>query len=116
MWKKILQFNTDKMANQEQKSEKIIDTYLPLHVAIIMDGNGRWAKKRGYPRTVGHQQGVLAMKEIVKAAARLGIAHLTVYAFSTENWRRPETEVNFLIEKWSQPASYRADYDSQCIQ
>ena len=61
---------------------------IPAHVAIIMDGNGRWAKKRGLPRLAGHNAGMLAMKEIVKASSVLGIKYLTVYAFSTENWKR----------------------------
>lgn len=67
------------------------------HVAIIMDGNGRWAKKRHLPRVVGHQRGVEAVRAIVRAAARLGLEALTLYAFSTENWRRPEEEVSALM-------------------
>ena len=67
------------------------------HVAIIMDGNGRWAKKRHLPRVVGHQRGVEAVRTIVRAAARLGLEALTLYAFSTENWRRPEDEVSALM-------------------
>ncbi len=67
------------------------------HVAIIMDGNGRWAKKRHLPRVVGHQRGVEAVRTIVRAAARLGLEALTLYAFSTENWRRPEEEVSALM-------------------
>lgn len=66
---------------------------IPEHVAIIMDGNGRWAKERGLPRLSGHDAGMKAMKEIVKRASVLGINHLTVYAFSTENWKRSEEEV-----------------------
>jgi len=69
----------------------------PLHVAIIMDGNGRWAKRRGLPRTAGHQRGVEAVRKVVKAAPGLGIGHLTLYGFSTENWRRPESEVSSLM-------------------
>ncbi len=68
-----------------------------LHVAIIMDGNGRWAKARGQVRTFGHKAGVDALKRTIKAAADLGITHLTVFAFSTENWRRPESEVSDLM-------------------
>lgn len=67
------------------------------HVAIIMDGNGRWAKKRHLPRVVGHQRGVEAVRAVVRAAARLGLEALTLYAFSTENWRRPEEEVSSLM-------------------
>jgi undecaprenyl diphosphate synthase len=70
---------------------------LPRHVAIIMDGNGRWAWQRGLPRAMGHRQGVKALKPIVKEAARLGIEVLTVFAFSTENWRRPPEEVDALM-------------------
>lgn len=70
---------------------------LPRHVAIIMDGNGRWARQRGMPRVMGHRQGVLALKPIVRECARLGIEVLTVYAFSTENWTRPRPEVEALM-------------------
>ena len=70
---------------------------IPEHVAIIMDGNGRWATKRGLPRTFGHNKGVSVLKEIIKVSKNLGCKVLTVYAFSTENWTRPSNEVNFLI-------------------
>jgi len=70
---------------------------LPSHVAIIMDGNGRWAKQRGLERVFGHQQGVNAVKEVIETAAELGIAYLTLYAFSTENWGRPDEEVTALM-------------------
>ena len=70
---------------------------IPRHIAIIMDGNGRWAQRRGLDRTWGHRQGVKALKPIVKEAARIGIEVLTVYAFSTENWRRPSHEVDVLM-------------------
>jgi undecaprenyl diphosphate synthase len=69
----------------------------PEHIAIIMDGNGRWAKKRGLPRAEGHRRGVDSLREIVEACVKLGIKHLTVYAFSTENWARPKEEVKFLM-------------------
>jgi undecaprenyl diphosphate synthase len=69
----------------------------PSHIAIIMDGNGRWANRRGLPRTAGHRAGVEALRRIVRHASDLGIRYLTVYAFSTENWRRPRHEVSFLI-------------------
>ncbi len=71
---------------------------LPEHVAIIMDGNGRWAKKRHMPRNYGHQVGVKRVKEIVKVAHNLGIKHLTLYAFSTENWKRPQKEIEGLMK------------------
>ncbi len=67
---------------------------LPRHVAVIMDGNGRWAKKRGLPRTLGHRAGVEALREIVRMSSDVGIQILTVYAFSTENWKRPKDEVS----------------------
>ena len=70
---------------------------LPRHVAIIMDGNGRWAKKRHLPRLAGHRQGVEAVRRVAKAAREQGIEALTLYAFSSENWRRPEEEVSDLM-------------------
>ena len=70
---------------------------LPRHVAIVMDGNGRWARRRGLPRTAGHRAGEDAVARAVDAALELGIPFLTVYAFSTENWRRPPSEVRFLL-------------------
>lgn len=69
----------------------------PRHVAVIMDGNGRWATQRGKPRSKGHEAGVEALRRAVEAAGDLGLEYLTVYAFSTENWSRPEREVNFLM-------------------
>ncbi len=69
----------------------------PLHVALVMDGNGRWAKKRGLPRTLGHRAGVEALKRTVSAAPKLGIGWLTVFGFSTENWSRPAAEVSELM-------------------
>lgn len=71
---------------------------LPKHIAIIMDGNGRWAQKRGLPRTLGHKAGVEALKKIIQACLEFKINILTVYAFSTENWKRPKDEVNALIK------------------
>lgn len=78
--------------------EEIDKTKLPRHVAIIMDGNGRWAKERGFSRVFGHQNGVKAVREVTEAAAETGIEYLTLYAFSTENWSRPQSEVNALME------------------
>src|SRR5690349_1004098 len=71
---------------------------IPRHVAIIMDGNGRWAKKRFLPRVAGHRRGVEAVREVVKACAEGGIEYLTLFAFSSENWRRPPEEVSFLMQ------------------
>jgi len=70
---------------------------LPRHIAVIMDGNGRWAKKHGKMRIFGHQNGVKAVRETTEAAAELGVEYLTLYAFSTENWGRPASEVNALM-------------------
>lgn len=72
--------------------------HLPQHIAIIMDGNGRWAKEQGKLRVFGHQNGVKAVKDTVEGAVELGLKYLTLYAFSTENWNRPQQEVNALME------------------
>lgn len=77
--------------------DKIDKNKLPRHVAVIMDGNGRWAKKLGKLRTFGHESGVKAVRETTEAAAELGIQYLTLYAFSTENWKRPRREVEALM-------------------
>ncbi|MGX8834398.1 isoprenyl transferase [Amedibacillus sp. YH-ame10] len=74
------------------------DRVIPRHIAIIMDGNGRWAKKRGLPRTAGHKQGAENIRRIAIAANNLGVEALTCYAFSTENWKRPEDEVSYLLK------------------
>ncbi|WP_050181419.1 isoprenyl transferase [Domibacillus robiginosus] len=71
---------------------------IPAHIAIIMDGNGRWAKKRALPRIAGHNEGMKTVREITRAANRLGVKVLTLYAFSTENWKRPKLEVDFLMK------------------
>ncbi|MHC4850335.1 MAG: polyprenyl diphosphate synthase, partial [Planctomycetota bacterium] len=73
------------------------DRALPRHVAIIMDGNGRWAETRGLPRTRGHAEGVESVRAITRECARIGIGQLTLYAFSEENWRRPRREVRLLM-------------------
>lgn len=80
-----------------QLKEKLNPARIPAHVAIIMDGNGRWAQVRGLPRVAGHRLGVETLRLIIKACLNLGIKVLTVYAFSTENWKRPEEEVNLLM-------------------
>jgi len=82
--------------SQPQNGAPFVDGTAPprLHVAIVMDGNGRWAKRRGLPRTLGHPRGVEAIRRTVRAAPRLGVRWLTLYAFSTENWRRPPGEVS----------------------
>jgi undecaprenyl diphosphate synthase len=80
-----------------QLRKQIDSSRLPVHVAIIMDGNGRWAKQRGLDRIFGHQQGVNAVRELIETAAELGIRFVTLYAFSTENWGRPDEEVTALM-------------------
>ena len=85
--------------DKEDKSEDLIDPEkLPDHIGIIMDGNGRWAKKRFLPRTAGHTAGVKKVREIVEECVELNIAHLTLYAFSKENWKRPKDEVSKLMQ------------------
>ncbi len=79
----------------EKNMENLV---IPEHVAIILDGNGRWAKKRGLPRTVGHKEGCVTVEKTVEDAARLGIKYLTVYGFSTENWKRSTEEVGALMQ------------------
>jgi undecaprenyl diphosphate synthase len=71
---------------------------VPRHIAIIMDGNGRWAKKRFLPRVAGHKRGVETVRDIVKSCASMGVGYLTLFAFSSENWRRPQDEVSFLMQ------------------
>lgn len=78
--------------------DQINKSNLPKHVAIIMDGNGRWAAEQGYDRIFGHQNGVTSVREITEGAAEIGIEYLTLYAFSTENWSRPQSEVDALME------------------
>ena len=77
--------------------KQIDATHLPVHIAIIMDGNGRWAKLRGLERTEGHVAGVESVRKVTECAARLGVKYLTLYAFSTENWNRPREEVDALL-------------------
>ena len=72
--------------------------HIPKHVAVIMDGNGRWAKKNGFLRVIGHKKGVNSVRPVVEASVELGISVLTLYAFSTENWNRPKAEINALME------------------
>ena len=78
--------------------EKIDKNNMPKHIAIIMDGNGRWAKEQGKPRTYGHYAGAERLKEIVRIADNIGVKALSAYAFSTENWKRPAAEVNFIMK------------------
>ena len=74
-----------------------LEERIPRHIAIIMDGNGRWAKKRGMPKLAGHRYGVRTIERVVKACIEVGVSYLTLYAFSTENWNRPKNEVESLL-------------------
>ena len=88
----------NKKENMDEKRNKLKRELIPNHIAIIMDGNGRWAKKRHLPRIAGHKQGMKTVKNITKVASNLGVKVLTLYAFSTENWKRPDKEVDFLMD------------------
>lgn len=83
---------------KKKKTEVLSDSALPVHIGIIMDGNGRWAKKRGLPRKAGHSAGAKTFRKITRYCSDIGIKYLTVYAFSTENWKRPEDEVRSLMK------------------
>lgn len=91
------------------KKRAAVERSLPQHIAIIMDGNGRWAKKRGLPRSAGHAAGAKTFKQIARYCNKIGIKYLTVYAFSTENWKRPETEVKGIMDLFR---SYLKDVDN----
>lgn len=96
MWKKLFGKNVEKKDTSTEYA--LLDAAkIPKHVAVIMDGNGRWAQKRGLPRTFGHREGAETLHRIVKTASDIGIKVLTAYAFSTENWKRPAEEVGFLM-------------------
>src|SRR5215468_3733651 len=86
-----------KLLGDEMSSEQEAGARIPRHIAIIMDGNGRWAKQRGLPRLAGHRAGTENIRRIVTEAAEQGVRYLTLYAFSTENWSRPSAEVNGLM-------------------
>ena len=96
--------NLEKVIDKKNNdlSRRIDKQKVPEHVAIIMDGNGRWATRKGLPRSYGHNKGVSVLKEILKASKKLGCKVLTVYAFSTENWSRPTKEVDFLMNLFKQ--------------
>lgn len=89
----------DKFSNRMSSSDhgELDKNNIPAHIAIIMDGNGRWAKKRGLPRVAGHREGMKVINKIVRAANELNVKVLSLYAFSTENWKRPKSEVDFLM-------------------
>lgn len=96
----MFRFFPQKNKYVQEKSEYLFDHsgLVPKHVAIIMDGNGRWAQNRRLPRVAGHKEGMNTVKKVTKNASKLGIKVLTLYAFSTENWKRPTEEVNFLMQ------------------
>ena len=96
MWKRFVR--EDVSSNLTERIKHIKEFEIPQHIAIIMDGNGRWAKKRALPRIAGHHEGMQVVRQITKMANQLGVQILTVYAFSTENWKRPKTEVDFLMK------------------
>ncbi|RBW69876.1 isoprenyl transferase [Bacillus taeanensis] len=91
-------FSKRKKQEQEKRAKLTEFERIPEHIAIIMDGNGRWAKQRGLPRIAGHREGTKVIKKTVKAANQIGVKVLTLYAFSTENWKRPKDEVDFLMK------------------
>jgi undecaprenyl diphosphate synthase len=84
-------------ADKKNQEQLIAGGLVPNHIAIIMDGNGRWAKRNGLPRIAGHNEGVNSVRDIVEACAQLGVKYLTLYTFSTENWKRPQDEVSMLM-------------------
>lgn len=94
MWKKWF---AKTQPRGEEMQPAAAEGPVPRHVAIIMDGNGRWAKERGLLRTLGHRAGAETLREIIRTSSDLGLEVLTVYAFSTENWKRPEEEVGLLM-------------------
>lgn len=85
-------------SKKHSSQDKIIKGNIPKHVAIIMDGNGRWAAKRHLPRSAGHRAGVESLREIINASIEIGVDYLTVYSLSSENWKRPESEIKFLMK------------------
>lgn len=97
MLKKLF-FRKDKSSSFDQLKQEVKKGYIPKHIAIIMDGNGRWAKKRALPRIAGHHEGMKVVRKITKAASELGVQVLTLYAFSTENWKRPQQEVEYIMK------------------
>ena len=82
---------------QEPINDKVLTGQIPKHIAIIMDGNGRWAKERSLPRIAGHKEGINSVREITRICGEIGVMHLTLYTFSTENWKRPSSEVSALM-------------------
>lgn len=98
---KIVNANVNSMSKQKQEFTGIAGKNIPRHIAIIMDGNGRWAKKRFLPRFAGHTKGVKTVGKVVEACVNRGVEYLTLFAFSSENWRRPADEVSLLMKLFS---------------
>lgn len=114
MFEKIKLWRKKKSSsNLRERIEMIKKREIPAHVAVIMDGNGRWARKRNLPRIAGHKEGMMVVRKISRLAGELGIKTLTLYAFSTENWKRPKTEVDFLMKL---PQDYLNDYLPELIE
>lgn len=114
MWNKF-SFKKNNKGNKHDlsKIEELQTKDLPKHIAIIMDGNGRWAKKRALPRIAGHHEGMQVVKRITRQASQLNIGVLTLYAFSTENWKRPKTEVEYLMKL---PVDFLGDFLPELIE
>jgi len=91
------EMNESHALSREITAKDLDLNHIPRHIAIVMDGNGRWAQERHLPRTMGHKAGVSALREVIRAADNLGVEALTVFAFSSENWKRPQEEVAFLM-------------------
>lgn len=116
MWKKWFR-KSNIRSNEKILNPQMDRSHIPEHIAIIMDGNGRWAQKKGMPRTYGHSAGVEALRRIVRTASDIQVKVLTVYAFSTENWKRPEDEVNFLMKLFSDFLDSEIhELDKKCVQ
>lgn len=98
MLEKIKFWKTKPSSGLNDRISTIKNQSIPAHIAIIMDGNGRWAKKRALPRVAGHHEGMKVVRKITKLANQLGVSTLTLYAFSTENWKRPKMEVDYLMK------------------
>ncbi|WP_342600714.1 isoprenyl transferase [Psychrobacillus sp. FSL H8-0483] len=114
MLKKLIRKNEKTISiHVNDRKEKAQQEQLPGHIAIIMDGNGRWAKKRSLPRVAGHHEGMKTVKKITRFANEVGIKTLTLYAFSTENWKRPKIEVEFLMRL---PEEFLATYLPELIE
>lgn len=113
MFKKVFGHTKKEKKSSINKNDSLNDKMIPSHIAIIMDGNGRWAKKRSMPRIAGHHEGMKTVRKITRVADDLGVKVLTLYAFSTENWKRPKPEVEFLM---SLPEKFLGDFLPELIE